>query len=141
MKIWILNGPNLDQLHRRETKYYGKLHLRTLARWLQEAYPQVLFTFFQSNYEGALVEKIHEALDQAEALIINAGALSHYSYALRDALALCPFPKIEVHLSNIYARESFRHHSVLSAVCEGTITGFKEYSYWLAVRYLIEKKA
>lgn len=138
MHLHLLNGPNLNMLGSREPHIYGSETWADIEAALQARYPDLQFSFFQSNWEGALVDKLQQiaSLEDA-ALIINAGALSHYSYALHDALKLLTCPKIEVHLSQTAAREPFRHHSVLSAVCDGTISGFGKFSYFLAVEALL----
>ncbi len=139
MKILVINGPNLDKLHKRNPEHYGKLSLKNIENKLREDFPEVSFTFFQSACEGELVEAVHNA-ENYDALIINAGAYSHYSLALRDALEMINTLKIEVHLSNIYARESFRRKSVLSEVCNGIIAGFQEEVYALAVLWVLRRK-
>lgn len=144
MKIAVYNGPNLNMLGKRDVGVYGARTLdvinKDLAAWARTLGAEL--EFFQSDCEGALIEKIHKCA--CDALVINGGAYSHYSIALRDALDCIRLPKIEVHMSNIYAREEFRHTSVLSAVCQGCIVGFGEGSYKLAVRAaaaLIEARA
>lgn len=147
-KLLILNGPNLNLLGQREPSIYGQATLEDLERlcegWGHELDATIICK--QSNYEGQLLEWIHEtheynamggSLDRIRGLILNAGALSHYSYALRDAIAAQPLPTVEVHISNIYARESFRHVSVLAPVCQGSISGLGFLGYRLAIEYLL----
>lgn len=138
MKILVLNGPNLNMLGKREEAFYGKESLEKIMGDMADAFPDIDFTFFQSNGEGELVDKIQQAEDERyQGIIINAGAYSHYSIAIRDALHILNIPKVEVHLSNIYAREQFRQVSVISAVCDGTIAGFGKHSYHLAAQYFM----
>ncbi|MBX3103183.1 MAG: type II 3-dehydroquinate dehydratase [Bacteroidetes bacterium] len=137
MRILILNGPNLNMLGQRETEHYGKEPFTQILGYLQKSFPCFDIDYFQSNHEGALIDKVHE-FHLYKGIVVNAGALSHYSYALHDALKMVKTPKVEVHMSNIYAREPFRHHSVLSAVCNGTICGFGKHSYALALTWLKE---
>jgi 3-dehydroquinate dehydratase II len=140
MKIQVINGPNLNMLGQRESQHYGSLTLDQIQAHIVASYPQIEFQFFQSNHEGALIDTIHALVSDTtvHGLILNAGALTHTSVALRDALAIWNVPKIEVHLSNIHARESFRHTSLTGGVCNGIIAGFGLNSYVLGVRALIE---
>lgn len=131
IKITIINGPNLNMLGRRDAKVYGAGTLAEINAGLEAAFGDIEFTFLQSNIEGEIVGFIQEA--RGDALIINGGAYSHYSYAIADALEIVKTPKIEVHLSNIYAREEFRHTSVISPKVNGVICGFGADSYHLAV--------
>ena len=133
--IYVLNGPNLNLLGSRETDIYGRTTLAdiadmTAARAQKLGYAVI---FSQSNHEGELVEWIHEAREEAAGLIINAGAYTHTSVAIHDALRALDCPIVEVHLSNTFAREEFRHHSYISAVASGVIVGFGAQSYILAV--------
>lgn len=136
MKILIINGPNLNALGKREPEIYGDLTLEAMNEQLkifaEERNLEV--EFFQSNFEGEIIDKI-QAADNFNGLIINPGALTHYSLALRDALASLNIPKIEVHLSNIFAREDFRHQSVTASVCSGQISGLGIKSYGLALDF------
>ena len=135
MNILVINGPNLNMLGYRESEHYGTLTLKEIESKLIDSYSDVSFTFFQSNHEGELIEKIHEVVSDPtiHGIIINSGAFTHTSVGLRDALSMLKIPKVEVHLSNIHARESFRHTSLTGAVCNGIIAGFGAQSYILAV--------
>ncbi len=134
-EILILHGPNLNLLGSREPGVYGSETLTAVnAKILERATQKGLACrFYQSNHEGDLVDLLHSAPGRFSGIILNAGALTHYSYALRDAISGIELPCVEVHMSNIYAREAFRHTSVLSPVCLGTICGFGSESYLLAV--------
>ncbi|MBF0586964.1 type II 3-dehydroquinate dehydratase [Prosthecochloris sp. N3] len=134
-EILVMNGPNLSRLGRREPDIYGDVTLDAVNAGLRERFPDVAFTFFQSEYEGALIEELYRVEDRGgcSGAVLNAGALTHYSIALRDAISAVGFPVIEVHLSNVHARETFRHTSVLAAVCAGVISGFGVDSYRLGV--------
>jgi 3-dehydroquinate dehydratase-2 len=140
MKIQVINGPNLNMLGERESQFYGSLTLAELESRVRDAFPQVDFDFYQSNHEGELIDRIHSLVRDAsvQGLIINAGAFTHTSLALRYALAIWNVPKIEVHLSNIHARESFRHTSLTGGVCQGIIAGLGLNSYLLGVRAVID---
>lgn len=134
-KILILNGPNLNLLGERETGVYGNETLPMINSQLLSKAEKlgIEADFFQSNWEGAIIDRIHEARTQFNGIILNAGALTHYSYALRDAIACIKIPVIEVHCSNIHARDEFRHQSVIAPVCAGSIIGFGKNSYMLAI--------
>lgn len=138
MKILIINGPNLNLLGKREESNYGSLSLKELEKVIKEEFPQHQFNFFQSNDEGAIVSTVQQAKNDFEGLIINPGGYSHTSVAIKDALEILSIPKIEVHLSNLAARESFRQTLVTASSCDGYISGFKEKSYMAAV-FLLEK--
>jgi 3-dehydroquinate dehydratase-2 len=137
MNILIVNGSNLNLLGTREPEIYGKETLADINKKIAEKFSGHDFEFFQSNCEGAIIDKLHEARTSAQAVVLNAGAFTHYSYAIRDAISAIGIPVVEVHLSNIYAREEFRHKSVLSGVCKGVICGFGSAGYLMAVDYLI----
>lgn len=133
MRLTVINGPNLNVLGRREPHIYGAQTLEQLCVQLDEATKSFAeLTFFQSNHEGQLIDRIHDCIGKCDGIIINAGAYTHSSYALRDALLAVSIPAVEVHLSNIYARESFRSTSVIADVCIGHISGFGSYGYELA---------
>ena len=139
MKILVLNGPNLNFLGIREKGIYGTEDYGTLVDMLKEKAGRESHELevFQSNYEGGLIDKIQEAYyNGTEGIIINPGAFTHYSYALRDALGSVEIPKIEVHISNVHKREEFRHVSVTAAVCTGQVVGLGLKGYCLAMDYL-----
>lgn len=139
MNLLILNGPNLNLLGTREPETYGTTTLDDLADDLQAAFPEVDFTFVQSNHEGALIDALHEAhADSLDGVVLNPGGYTHTSVALRDSVAAIEVPVVEVHLSNIHAREAFRHTSRVAGACVGQISGLGPAGYHLAVRYLGE---
>lgn len=135
--IALVNGPNLNLLGQREPSVYGKQTLEEIIRSIQATFPEHQFPDFQSNHEGELVDAIQRFGAESEGIVINPAAYGHTSVALRDAIAAVQVPVIEVHLSNIYAREAFRHTSMTAGACEGVISGFGEESYHMAVRHLL----
>ncbi len=140
-KIQIINGPNLNMLGKREPEIYGSLSLDKINSDLaQNAEPLGLeLDFFQSNHEGAIIDKIHENFNaKIDGIIINPGALTHTSIAIRDALLLLSCPIIEIHLSNIYKREVFRHKSILADIVTGQISGFGAYGYQMALNAMAD---
>ena len=141
MKIFIINGPNLNMLGKREPGIYGSDTLNSINEELSELCKELGVDpeFYQSNCEGELIDIIHSARENADGIVLNAGAYTHYSIAIRDAISACEKPCIEVHLSNVHKREEFRHKSVISAVCEGVICGFGKDSYRLAIIALERK--
>lgn len=133
MKILIVNGPNLNLLGKREPEVYGSTTFEDYFKELQEQFSAIDLSYFQSNVEGELINKIHEVGFSYDGIIINAGAYTHTSVALRDAIAGIETPVIEVHISNTHQREEFRHKSYISPVCKGVILGFGLDSYRLAI--------
>jgi 3-dehydroquinate dehydratase-2 len=140
--ILVLHGPNLNLLGVREPSVYGSVTLAEVNRQLDEAAAARGATLrtVQANDEGALIDAIHASLGWADGILINPGAFTHYSYALRDALAAIGIPTVEVHLSNVYAREPFRHKSVIAPVCLGQISGFGTQSYLLGLVALLGER-
>jgi 3-dehydroquinate dehydratase-2 len=139
MIILVINGPNLNLLGKREPAIYGTATLWDIESRLRKRFPHVQFDFFQSNHEGALIDRLQKTVDEGlDGIVINPGAYSHYSYAIRDAIAALKTPVVEVHITNIHAREEFRRHSVITPVCKGVVAGFGEMSYELAVKFLVE---
>ena len=134
-KILILNGPNLNLLGKREPGVYGNQSFEDYFETLKGLFPDIELHYFQSNHEGALIDKIHEVGFTFDGIVINAGGYTHTSIALADALSAVTTPAIEVHISNIHAREPFRHHSYLTSRCKGMICGLGLRGYELAVRY------
>lgn len=139
-KILIVNGPNLNLLGTREPHVYGTSTLDELNNRLAEMASElkIELEFFQSNHEGELIDFLHREAPDADGLIINPGALTHYSYALRDAIAAVGIEAVEVHMSNIYARDEFRRKSVVAPVCQGSMAGFGFYGYAMALSYFAD---
>lgn len=138
MKILVVNGPNLNLINKRSSEEYGTVTLDEIELHIRKNFPSHNFEFFQSNLEGELINKIQSADKNFDGLIINPGGYSHTSVAIKDALEICPIPKIEVHLSNLALREDYRQNLITASSCNGYIAGFKENSYLAAV-YLIER--
>lgn len=135
-KILILNGPNLNLLGQREPDIYGSQTFEAFIPDLKGAYPAVEISYYQSNVEGELINAIHNAQGKADYIIINAGGYAHTSVAIADAIAAVNVPTVEVHISNIYAREEYRHKLLIAPRCIGVISGFGLQSYRLAVDYI-----
>lgn len=138
IKLIIINGPNLNLLGTREPKVYGRKSFETYFEQLQAEFPGITLHYFQSNHEGDLIDKIHEVGFTYNGIILNAGALTHYSYALADALGAVETPAIEVHISNVYEREPFRHTSLTAPKCVGSIAGLGLKGYELAIQYFLD---
>lgn len=138
MNILVINGPNLNLLGEREPGIYGNDTLASINEELCAEGKRLghEISFFQSNSEGGIIDKIHSARTEFDGIILNAGAYTHYSYAIHDAIAAIKIPVIEVHLSNVASRDEFRKTSVIAPVCKGTIAGFGKYSYFLAIHAL-----
>jgi 3-dehydroquinate dehydratase-2 len=141
MKLLILNGPNLNLLGVREPEVYGRQTFQEYFDALVKTYPQVELEYFQSNHEGALIDKLHAVGFSFDGIILNAGAYTHTSIAIADAISAIKTPVLEVHISNIHAREDFRHHSYLASRCVGSIVGLGLNGYRLGLEYfLLQKK-
>ncbi len=140
MKVMVIQGPNLNMLGVREQNIYGPMKLEDIHAQMRAFAEQngMEIEFFQSNFEGEIVDKIQECLGDAQGIIINAGAYTHTSIAIRDAIAAVQLPVIEVHISNIYRREEFRQKSLIAPVCAGQISGFGPFSYHLAMVAMLQ---
>ena len=138
MKILVINGPNLNMLGKRETTHYGVKSLGEIEGLVRERAQEVgaEVDFFQSNHEGAIIDYLQASASEASGIIINAGALTHYGLSLRDALEDSRLPIVEVHLSNVHAREEFRHHSVIASIAAGYVAGLGWQGYLLALEFL-----
>jgi 3-dehydroquinate dehydratase-2 len=141
MKIQIINGPNLNLLGKREPEVYGNKTFDTYFEELKKRFPKVEFAYYQSNVEGEIINKLQETGFNVDGIILNAGAYTHTSIAIHDAIASIKTPVAEVHISNIYAREEFRHTSLITSKCAGLITGFGMEGYALAVQFFLQAKA
>ena len=137
MKILIINGPNLNLLGVREKGIYGDSSFESYYQPLKARYPQVEFDYFQSNHEGALIDEIHRQGFDVDGIVLNAGAYTHTSIAIADAIRAVKSPVVEVHISNVHSRESYRHVSMIAPACKGVIAGFGLDSYRLAVEALL----
>ena len=137
MNIQIINGPNLNLLGVREKSIYGNTNFESYLEELRARYANITINYYQSNVEGEIINKLHEIGFEYDGIVINAGAYTHTSIAIADAIAAINTPVIEVHISNVYKREEFRHHSMLAASCKGVIAGFGMDSYRLAIENLI----
>lgn len=139
MNILIINGPNLNLLGKRETGVYGNQSFDAFLTQLKTDFAEVNIEYFQSNVEGLIIDKLHESGFSADGIVLNAGAYTHTSVAIRDAIAAIPAPVAEVHISNTLSRESFRHSSIIGPVCKGCIMGFGLESYRLALLYFLNQ--
>lgn len=139
MNITIINGPNLNLLGVREPGIYGNEGFASYLTMLRNQYPEIAIEYFQSNHEGAIIDKLHEeGFGKSDGIVLNAGAYTHTSLAIADAIAAITTPVVEVHISNVHAREEIRHHSMISRVCRGVIAGFGLDSYRLAVEAFVK---
>lgn len=136
-QILVLNGPNLNLLGRREPEIYGDNSMETYMAALQERFPEVALTYYQSNVEGEIINKLHEVGFSYDGVVLNAGAYTHTSVAIHDAIRAIDAPVVEVHISNVYQRETYRHTSLITGACVGVIGGFGMDSYRLAVEALL----
>jgi 3-dehydroquinate dehydratase-2 len=140
MKIQIINGPNINLLGKREPSIYGSRSFEDYLAELKERYQEVSFEYYQSNVEGELIDKIHEVGFDFDGIVLNAGAYTHTSIALQDAIRAVTSPVVEVHISNVHQREEFRHQSMIACACAGVICGFSLDSYRLGVEALLAKR-
>ncbi|MFO7822946.1 MAG: type II 3-dehydroquinate dehydratase [Cyclobacterium sp.] len=140
MKIAIINGPNLNLLGKREPEIYGSSSFEDYFEKLTKKYPELKLSYYQSNVEGELVNRLHEVGFDHDGILMNAGAYTHTSVALSDAIAGIQTPVVEVHISNIYKREEFRHKSIISKECVGMIAGLGLQGYELGLQYFIQKE-
>ncbi len=140
MKIIIINGPNLNLLGKREPTIYGNASFEEVLQEFQKEFSDIQISYYQSNVEGELINKIHESDEDMDGIILNAGAYTHTSVALGDAIKAIKTPVVEVHISNIFSREDFRHVSFIGPNCVGSIIGFGMDSYKLALQYFQNKK-
>ena len=137
MKVIIINGPNLNLLGKREPGIYGEESFEEFFPFLQQEFSVITLHYFQSNSEAEIIDKLHEVGFSYDGIVLNAGAYTHTSIAIADAIGAIKSPVVEVHISNIHARESFRHHSYLAPRCEGSIIGLGLKGYELAVSYFV----
>ncbi|MDL2303459.1 type II 3-dehydroquinate dehydratase [Dysgonomonas sp. OttesenSCG-928-D17] len=140
MKIQIINGPNLNLLGKREPDIYGNTSFETYFTRLQQIYTGCELSYFQSNHEGAIIDKIHEVGFSCDGIVLNAGAYTHTSIALHDAIKSISAPVVEVHISNIHTREEFRHTSMIVPACKGSVVGLGLVSYDLAIEFFVKSK-
>ncbi|MGC4023137.1 MAG: type II 3-dehydroquinate dehydratase [Cyclobacteriaceae bacterium] len=141
MKIQIINGPNLNLLGKRETDVYGNEPFESYFEKLKQRFPKTELHYFQSNVEGEIINQLHQVGFSFDGIVLNAGAYTHTSVAIHDAIAAIKSPTVEVHISNVYAREEFRHKSLITSKCVGLITGFGLHGYNMAIQFLIEKNS
>ncbi len=140
MKIQIINGPNLNLLGKREPSVYGSQSFEQFLETLKKRFPEIGLSYYQSNVEGEIVNKLHETGFGYDGIVLNAGAYTHTSVAIHDAIAAITTPVIEVHISNVYNREEFRHKSLITSKCIGLLTGFGMEGYAMAINYFATKK-
>lgn len=140
MKIQIINGPNLNLLGVREEDIYGNRDFENFFEELKERFPKAELHYFQSNIEGEIINKLHEVGFSFGGVVLNAGAYTHTSIAIHDAVGAIKTPVVEVHISNIYAREEFRHKSIISSKCKGLISGLGLEGYHLAIQHILKSK-
>jgi len=140
MKIQIINGPNLNLLGKREPETYGSESFESYLEKLKSRFPSATLDYFQSNVEGEIINQIQKVGFDHDGIVLNAGAYTHTSVAIHDAIGAIKTPVVEVHISNIYAREKFRHKSLITSKCAGLITGFGMEGYAMAISYLVNKK-
>lgn len=140
MKIQIINGPNLNLLGKREPDIYGNTSFDSYFTHLKQIYSDSELFYFQSNHEGAIIDKIHEVGFHFDGIVLNAGAYTHTSVAIHDAIKSVTVPVLEVHISNIHTREEFRHKSLIAAACKGAVVGLGLYSYELAIEFFLKNK-
>jgi 3-dehydroquinate dehydratase-2 len=140
MKIEIINGPNLNLLGKREPDKYGSMPFEDYLQVLKERYPQIEFSYYQSNVEGEIINRIHESGFVSDGIILNAGGYTHTSVSIADAITSVSAPVIEVHITNILSREEFRNTSLIGRYCSGSVSGFGLDSYRLAVEAIVEMK-
>ena len=140
MNIQIINGPNINLLGKREPSIYGAVSFENYLQQLKAKYPEIEIGYYQSNVEGEMINRLHEVGFSCDGIILNAGAYTHTSIALQDAIRAITAPVIEVHISNVHAREEFRHKSMISCACKGVICGFGLDSYRLGVEALLTER-
>ncbi len=140
MKIQIINGPNLNLLGKREPSVYGSQSFEEFFETLKKRFPDIGLSYYQSNVEGELVNKLHETGFDYNGIVLNAGAYTHTSVAIHDAIAAITTPVVEVHISNVYGREEFRHKSLITSKCVGLLTGFGMEGYAMAINYFTTAK-
>ncbi len=140
MNIQIINGPNINLLGKREPSIYGAVFFEDYLQQLKAKYPEIEIGYYQSNVEGEMINRLHEVGFSCDGIILNAGAYTHTSIALQDAIRAITAPVIEVHISNVHAREEFRHKSMISCACKGVICGFGLDSYRLGVEALLTER-
>ena len=140
MKIQIINGPNLNLLGKRETSIYGTQSFDDFFVTLEQRFPAIKLSYYQSNVEGDIVNKLHDVGFSFDGIVINAGAYTHTSVAIHDAIGGINSPVVEVHISNVYAREEFRHKSLITSKCAGMLTGFGMEGYAMAINFLVTRE-